>query len=179
MIGAMSSAHPTVRPATSADLTQVTDIYSHYVKDTVITFDEVPPEVATWHAKLDDLTDRGLPFLVAEGDDHTIGGFAYAGPWRPKRAYRHTVEDTIYLAPGFTGRGVGSALLGTLIDCCDEAGLRLMIAVIAVTDSDASPALHRRFGFTDAGRLTGAGFKHGRWIDTILMQRVLDAEATP
>ncbi|MEV4298877.1 GNAT family N-acetyltransferase [Microbispora rosea] len=97
----------------------------------------------------------------------------YASPWRPKPAYRHTVEDSIYLAPGWTGRGLGSALLGALVDRCTQANLRQVIAVIADTGSDASTALHKRFGFTHVGRLTGVGYKHGRWIDTVLMQRTL------
>jgi phosphinothricin acetyltransferase len=111
---------------------------------------------------------------VAEAEgDRAVCGFAYASPWRPKPAYRHTVEDTVYLSPGHTGRGIGSALLGTLLAGCAEAGARQVIAVIADTGSDASAALHRRFGFTQAGRLSGVGRKHGRWIDTVLMQKDL------
>jgi len=102
-----------------------------------------------------------------------VCGFAYASPWRPKSAYRHTVEDTVYLSPGCTGRGIGSALLGTLLAGCAAAGARQVIAVIADTGSDASAALHRRFGFTQAGLLSGVGRKHGRWIDTLLMQKEL------
>ena len=101
------------------------------------------------------------------------GAFAYASPWRPKSAYRHTVEDTVYLSPGCTGRGIGSALLGTLLAGCAAAGARQVIAVIADTGSDASAALHRRFGFTQAGLLSGVGRKHDRWIDTLLMQKDL------
>ncbi len=104
-----------------------------------------------------------------------MAGYAYAGPWRPKPAYQHTVEDTIYLAPDVTGQGLGTALLDSLITETTRAGRRRMIAVIADTGSDASAALHRRFGFTDAGRLTAVGHKHGRWIDTLLLQRPLPA----
>ena len=100
-------------------------------------------------------------------------GFAYASPWRPKPAYRHTVEDTVYLSPGHTGRGIGGALLGGLLTGCADAGARQVIAVIADTGSDASAALHRRFGFAEVGRLAGVGRKQGRWIDTVLMQREL------
>jgi L-amino acid N-acyltransferase YncA len=104
-----------------------------------------------------------------------VCGFAYASPWRPKSAYRHTVEDTVYLSPGCTGRGIGSALLGTLLGGCAAAGARQVIAVIADTGSDASAALHRRFGFTQAGLLSGVGRKHGLWIDTLLMQKELES----
>jgi L-amino acid N-acyltransferase YncA len=104
-----------------------------------------------------------------------VCGFAYASPWRPKSAYRHTVEDTVYLSPGCTGRGIGSALLGTLLGGCAAAGARQVIAVIADTGSDASAALHRRFGFTRAGLLSGVGRKHGVWIDTLLMQKELES----
>ena len=109
------------------------------------------------------------------GGGGSVCGFAYASPWRPKSAYRHTVEDTVYLSPGCTGRGIGSALLGTLLAGCAAAGARQVIAVIADTGSDASAALHRRFGFTQAGLLSGVGRKHGRWIDTLLMQKELES----
>lgn len=162
----------TIAPATPADLETVTKIFAHYVTDTVTTFEEVPPTVDYWRQRLDDLSARGLPFLAAKIGGEVIG-FAYANPWRPKPAYRHTVEDTIYLAPGWTGRGVGRALLEALLRGCEEAGVRQVVAVIADTGSDASAALHRRLGFTDAGRLTGVGHKHGRWIDTMLLQHTL------
>lgn len=167
-------AAPTVAPATPADLETVTTIFAHYVTDTVATFEEVPPTVDHWRLRLDDLSAQGLPFLVARIDDEVVG-YAYASPWRPKPAYRHTVEDTIYLAPGRTGRGVGRALLVDLLRDCDRAGVRQVIAVIADTGSDASAALHRRLGFASVGRLTGVGHKHGRWIDTVLMQHTLPA----
>lgn len=171
----MAPPQATIRPAVHADLKAVADIYAHYVRHTVTTFDETPRSVAEWERRLDELTGRGLPFLVAELSG-AVAGFAYAGPWRPKPAYQHTVEDTIYLAPDATGRGLGTALLGPLITETARAGRRQMIAVIADTGSDASAALHRRFGFTDAGRLTAVGHKHGRWIDTLLMQRPLPAQ---
>jgi L-amino acid N-acyltransferase YncA len=171
----MSVPPATIRPATRADLKAVADIYAHYVTHTVITFDEQPRTVADWERRFDDFAARGLPFLVAKASGE-IAGFAYAGPWRPKPAYRHTVEDTIYLAPDQTGRGLGSALLGELLTRCGQAGVRQVIAVIADTGSEASASLHRRFGFTPAGLLGGVGFKHGRWVDTLLMQRTLDAD---
>lgn len=170
----MARSEVTIRPAVHADLKAVADIYAHYVRHTVTTFDETPRPVAGWEQRLDDLTALGLPFLVAD-ESGTVTGFAYAAPWRPRPAYLGTVEDTVYVAPDATGRGLGSALLGQLITATAEAGKRRMIAVIADSGSDASAALHRRFGFTDVGLLTAVGHKHGRWIDTLLMQRALPA----
>jgi phosphinothricin acetyltransferase len=168
---------PVVRAAVPADAEPVAAIFAHYVATSVATFDEVAPTAADWRQRLGELAARNLPFLVAEGGAEGGGfvyGFAYASPWRPKSAYRHTVEDTVYLSPGCTGRGIGSALLGTLLAGCAAAGARQVIAVIADTGSDASAALHRRFGFTHAGLLSGVGRKHGRWIDTLLMQKELE-----
>ncbi|MPY56442.1 GNAT family N-acetyltransferase [Streptomyces spongiae] len=170
----MADFEATIRPATPRDLKAVADIYAHYVLHTVATFETTPPDVAHWERRLDDLTGRSLPFVVADLSGQ-VSGFAYAAPWRPKPAYRHTVEDTIYLTPAATGRGLGGALLREVIAGAARAGVRQMIAVIADTGSDASAALHRRCGFTDAGRLTGVGRKHGRWIDTLLLQRDLTA----
>ncbi|MGW5160758.1 N-acetyltransferase family protein [Nonomuraea wenchangensis] len=168
----MTPSDAVIRAAVPADLAAVTAINAHYVANTVITFEETPPTVADWQARLADLTARGFPFLVADVGGE-VAGYAYAGPWRPKPAYRHTVEDSIYLAPGHVGRGLGNALLAALIDGATTAGLRRMIAVIADAGDDRSIALHRRHGFTEAGRLTEVGFKLGRWVDTTLMERPL------
>ena len=161
-----------IRAAATADMEQVAVIYAHYVATSVATFDEQAPPVSYWERRLDELTGRKLPFLVAVSDG-AVTGYCYASPWRSRPGYRHTVEDSVYVAPGQAGRGIGSALLGALLPACTEAGARQMIAVIADTGSDASTALHVRFGFTQAGRLTGVGRKHGRWVDTVLMQRDL------
>lgn len=165
---------PVVAPATPADLERVADIFAHYVWNTAVTFEQTPPTVADWHRRLADLADLGLPFLVARADGE-VAGYAYAAPWRRKPAYRHTVEDSVYLATGRTGQGLGRGLLGELLTRCGQAGARQVVAVIADAgaDSAASIALHRSFGFAHAGRLTGVGHKHGRWIDTVLMQRDL------
>ncbi|MEU8822275.1 N-acetyltransferase family protein [Streptomyces sp. NPDC048636] len=176
----MSATAVEIRDATPADLDAVAAIYAHYVTETVATFDETPPTTAFWARRLAELTERGLPFLVADtgtgsGPGGALAGYAYAAPFRPKPAYRHTVEDTIYLAPGHTGAGVGRALLEPLLDRCARAGVRQVVAVIADGGDNASVALHRRFGFTPAGRLAAVGHKHGRWIDTTLMQRDLTA----
>ena len=165
----------TVRAAVPADLETVTAICAYYVTSTVTTFEEVPPTAADWQRRLDDLTRRDLPFLVAE-QDGMVCGYAYASSWRPKPAYRYTVEDTVYISPSHLGRGIGRALLAALLTGCAQAGARQVIAVIADTGSDASVALHRRLGFTMAGRLRRVGFKHGQWIDTVLMQRDLEPD---
>ncbi|MEV0732690.1 N-acetyltransferase family protein [Polymorphospora sp. NPDC050346] len=170
----MSTPPATIRPATSADLTAVAEIMKHYVEQTVATFTETPPTAGEWSRLHGDLAARGLPFLVAQAGGDVVG-FAYAGPWRPKSAYRHTVEDTVYLAPTATGHGIGKALLSELVSRATAAGCRQMIAVIADTGDPSSAALHRRLGFVDAGRLRAVGFKHGRWIDTLLLQRELTA----
>lgn len=192
----MPASAAVIRDATHADLNAIAAIFGHYVTETVVTFEETPPTVEDWARRLAELTDRGLPFLVAEVDDGrkapeddartaseddslTVVGYAYAGPWRPKPAYRHTAEDAIYLAPGRTGAGLGAALLDALLTRCAEAGVRQVVAVIADSGSDASAALHRRFGFRPAGLLAGVGHKHGRWIDTHLMQCDLTAGANP
>jgi phosphinothricin acetyltransferase len=173
-----AGSQPFVRAAEPADAGQVAAIFAHYVATSVATFEEVAPAAAGWRRRLGELAALDLPFLVAQEPGRADGGpgicgFAYASPWRPKPAYRHTVEDTVYLSPGCTGRGIGTALLGALLAGCAAAGARQVIAVIADTGSDASAALHRRLGFTEAGRLAAVGRKHGRWVDTLLMQKDL------
>jgi phosphinothricin acetyltransferase len=160
--------------AGAADLGRVAEIFAHYVTHSVVTFETEPPTVADWQARLDALAGSGLPFLVARAGGE-VAGYGYVSPWRPKPAYRHTVEDTVYLAPGATGRGLGRMLLAELLARAGQAGARQMVAVIADAgaDSEASIALHRALGFDHAGRLTAVGHKHGRWIDTVLMQRGL------
>jgi L-amino acid N-acyltransferase YncA len=167
----MKAEHAVIRAAVPADLEAVAAIYAHYVTTSVATFEEVPPTPADWRRRLDDLADRKLPFLVAEAGG--VCGYAYASPWRPKPAYRYTVEDTVYVSPAHLGRGLGGALLGALLAACTDAGARQVIAVIADTGDDVSAALHRRLGFVESGRLSRVGYKHGRWLDTVLMQREL------
>lgn len=165
---------PLIRAATEADLDAVAAVYAHYVDHTVVTFDETPPPVSFWRTRLEELSARGLPFLVAE-DAGRIAGYAYASPWRPKPAYRHSVENSVYLSPEATGRGLGGSLMEALVAACSAAGVRQMIAVIADSGTAASLALHRRLGFTEAGRLEAVGHKHGQWLDTVLLQRTLPA----
>lgn len=160
---------PVLRPATSDDAASIAAIYAHYVEHSVATFDLTAPDAAWWTAKIADLTAAGWPFLVAE-DDGGLAGFAYVAPWRVKPAYRQTVEDTIYLTPGRTGRGIGRALMSALLDAARAAGARQVIAVVADGGDESSVRLHGAFGFVESGRLRAVGFKHGRWLDTLLLQ---------
>ena len=176
MTGTSGDATVTVRAAGGADLSAVAEIYGPYVDDSVITFETEPPDVAAWQERFEGVTARGLPFLVAErADSGAVVGYAYAGPWKERAAYRHTVENAIYLAPGARGRGVGRVLLDALLAACAEAGMREVVAVIADTGDPASVRLHGRCGFREVGRLERVGFKHDRWVDTVLMQRGLSS----
>lgn len=171
-----------IRPATAGDLPAVAAVYAHYVANSTVTFDRTPLSLAEWEGRFAGLRERGLPFLIAErqGDDGATVpvGYAYCAPWRRWPAYQHTVEDSVYVDPAALGRGVGGALLGELLRAAADAGIRQVIAVIADTGDAASMALHRRHDFVHAGRLTKVAFKHGRWLDTILMQRDLDDHAS-
>ncbi|AZG45097.1 GNAT family N-acetyltransferase [Gordonia insulae] len=163
----------TIRPAAPADCAAVADIYRHYVEHTVATFDYEAPAVATWEAKLAAVVAAGRPFLVVE-EQGVVLGFAYLGSFRDKKAYERTTEDTIYLHPDAGGRGLGSALLGALIDAADPANVRQIVAVISATGGDASIALHARHGFVEVGRTPEVGYKFDQWIDCVYMQRPLD-----
>ena len=153
-------------------MNRVAEIFGWYATHSVATFEEAPRADQEWHELLGHLSGLGLPFLIADASDE-IAGYAYAGPWRGKPAYRHTVEDSIFIAPGITGRGVGRQLLTQLLSDAAGAGARQMIAVIADTGDQASERLHENFGLSRAGLLASVGYKHGRWIDTLLMQRSL------
>jgi phosphinothricin acetyltransferase len=163
-----------LRPAAAADLDTIAGIFAYYVTGSIVTFEEHPPTVTQWRQQFEDLAQRRLPFLVAERAG-TVVGYACASPWRPKPAYRYTVEDSVYLAPGWTGQGLGRRLLDALLAACAMAGARQVIAVIADTGDPASVALHRACGFTHAGRLKRVGHKHGRQLDTVLLQRDISA----
>jgi L-amino acid N-acyltransferase YncA len=161
-----------IRPTDTGDLDAVGAIYAHHVQTGVATFELVAPDAVEWQRRLQAVTEVGLPFLTATLDDR-VAGYAYCGPWKARPAYRHTVEDSIYVAPEAVGRGVGGRLLDALLEICAAAGIREVIAVIVDADGAASLALHRNRGFVDAGRLSAVGFKHGRWLDTLLLQRSL------
>ena len=163
----------TLRDARLPDMPSVREIYNHYVANSTVTFDEDAMTLAEWKAKFHQLEKLGLPFLVAESPSGQLLGYALVAPWRPKRAYRFTVEDSIYLGPAASGKGLGRALLGELIARSKAAGLKEMIAVIADQGADASIALHQQFGFKEIGRMGRVGFKFGRWLGTVMLQRSL------
>lgn len=176
------SLHPPlpvlVRDATEADMAQVQAIYTFYVTRTAASFEEVPPTVEEMIRRRAATLERGMPYLVAE-DHGEVVGYTYAGPWRPRSAYRYTLEDSIYVAPFVQRRGVGRALLGGLIERCTEMGYRRLIAVIGDSANQSSIALHRAMGFRQEGVLRGVGLKFGRWVDVVMMHRVLGDDTRP
>ena len=163
---------PVVRPFVEADAPAVARIYAHHVAHGVATFDLEAPPPADWLAKAAGITGAGWPFLVA-AEDGEVAGFGHVSAWRARPAYGATVEDTVYLAPGREGRGIGRALLTAVLDRAAAAGAQQSIAVIADSGDPASQALHRALGFVEAGRLRRVGYKHGRWLDVVLMQAAL------
>ncbi|WP_423917836.1 GNAT family N-acetyltransferase [Frigoribacterium sp. 2-23] len=162
-----------IRDATRADLPYVREIYNHYVANSTVTFDEDAMTLAEWRAKFARGEKLDMPFLVAVNPAGEVLGYALAAPWRSKAAYRFTVESSIYLRPASTGKGLGRALLDALIERARDKGIREMIAVIADKGADASIRLHESFGFVESGRMGRVGFKFGRWLGTVLMQKSL------
>ena len=162
-----------LRSAEERDMYAVCEIYNFYIKNSVVTFDEEVMETATWIDKLHYLNGLGLPFIVAETAGHEILGFAYVAPWRQKSAFKRTVEDSIYLRAAATGKRLGTKLLETLIERCREAGVKEIVAVISDSGAESSIKLHEQFGFKPQGHLGKVGFKFGRWLGTVLMQKSL------
>ena len=163
-----------IRTATASDLDRITEIYAHAVTDGTASYELEPPSRAEMGQRFDVLVAGAYPYLAAV-EDGTLLGYAYAGPFRPRRAYRFMVEDSIYLAPEAQGKGIGGLLLGRLIVATAELGFRQMAAVIGDGERNhASVKLHERAGFRHAGRLEGSGYKHGRWLDTVFMQLTLN-----
>lgn len=163
----------TIREATEADLPWVREIYNHYVANSTVTFDEKPWSLRVLKAKFAKVNALGYPFLVAESPSGVILGFAYVYPWKEKAAYRFTVENSIYLGPASTGKGLGRALLGALLERSRAAGVKEVIAVIADRGAEASIALHERFGFRRSGAMARVGFKFGRWLGVVMLQKSL------
>lgn len=164
-----------IREASPADLPSVREIYNYYVTNSTVTFDEDEMTLREWKSKFARLQRLGMPFLVAESPSGQILGYALVAPWIPKAAARFTVENSIYLGQAATGKGLGQALLGALVEASREAKLKQMIAVIADKGADASIALHKKFGFVETGRMAGVGYKFGRELGTVTMQRSLKA----
>ena len=161
-----------IREATLADAAAIAAIYGHHVLHGLGTFEEAPPDTSEIERRLTAVHDAGLPYLVAAAETSVLG-FAYALQFRPRAAYRYTVEDSIYIAPDAVGRGVGRDLLGAVIAACERLGRRQMIAVIGDSGNAASIGLHAALGFTRTGLGRSVGFKHGRWVDIVWMQRTL------
>ncbi|TCR90067.1 GNAT family N-acetyltransferase [Rhizobium sp. BK376] len=169
-----------LRDATPADMPLITEIYRDSVLNGTASYEIVPPDEAEMASRFLGITEKGYPYIVAEDENGVFLGYAYASAFRTRPAYRWMVEDSIYLAPDARGRGVGKLLLGELLWRCESLGFRQMIAVIGGAHP-ASIALHRAAGFSETGLLKGTGYKHGRWLDTMLMQKVLGegAETAP
>jgi L-amino acid N-acyltransferase YncA len=161
-----------IRPSVETDIPAITAIYAHAVTHGTASFELEPPSDAEIARRREAVLEGGYPYLVAEREGLLVG-YAYAGAYRTRPAYRSTVEDSIYVAPSAQGQGVGRALLAALIEQCEALDFRLMVAVIGDEDSHGSIALHRSLGFEPAGILRGIGYKHGRWLSTVLMQRPL------
>lgn len=162
-----------IRPAADSDIPAVASIYAHYVLTSTATFEIDPPAADEIFERRSRILALGLPYLVAEREGLVVG-FAYAGPYRPRPAYRFTVEDSVYVHPEHAGRGYGARLLGGVIEHCWRGEWRQMIAVIGGADNRESIRLHERFSFTHVGRLRSVGFKFDAWVDTVLMQRELE-----
>ena len=163
---------PSLRAAAPADIPAITAIYAHAVKHGTATFEFEPPDEAEMMRRYRSLMDGGYPYLVAEIDG-AVAGYAYAGPYRARPAYRWTVEDSIYVDGGAQRRGVGRALLDRLIEESAARDFRQMIAVIGDSAQAASIAVHRAAGFRFVGTIENVGFKFGRWLDSVIMQRAL------
>ncbi len=160
-----------IRPATKTDIDAITAIYADAVTHGTASYELEPPTRADMAARFEALVSGGFPYLVADNQEGEIVGYAYAGPFRPRPAYRFVVENSVYVAPEAKGRGIGRLLLERLIAAAESLGFRQMIAVIGDGSSgSASVRLHERVGFRHCGKLEGSGYKHGRWLDTVFMQ---------
>lgn len=163
-----------IRDATEADIPAIAALYAEEVRERVATYEYDVPDEAEMAQRMRAVQAAGYPYFVAERDGR-FAGYAYASSYRSRIGYRWTVEDTVYIVPEHQGQGVGKALLQRLIDACETSGFRQMIAVIGEPANGASVALHEKLGFRTVGVFQGLGRKHGRWLDTVQMQRALGA----
>jgi L-amino acid N-acyltransferase YncA len=166
-----------VRDCADVDMVEIRDIYAHHVRTGLASFEEEAPGLEEMRRRRGEVLKLGLPYLVAESEDGQILGYAYATPYRARSAYRFAIENSVYVQGGMAGRGIGSALLSALIARCESGPWRQMIAIIGNSGNAASIALHSAHGFRMVGTLRGVGFKHGDWVDTVLMQRELGVGA--
>jgi phosphinothricin acetyltransferase len=174
----MKRHQPTIRDARVTDIAAITAIYRPAVLHGTASFELEPPDEAEMRRRFDTLTGGGFPYLVAEIEGHGVVGYAYASAYRPRPAYRFSVENSIYVAPAMQRAGVGQALLDALIARATSQGFRQMIAVIGDSGQTASIELHRRNGFAHSGTVRAVGFKFDRWLDIVIMQRPLGAGDT-
>ena len=158
-----------IRPTSAADLPSITEIYAHEVSQGTATFELVPPDLAEMTRRFQALMDGGFPYFVAVLEGR-VAGYAYAGPYRPRPAYRFAVENSVYLQPAIHRRGIGQQLLQRLISECEARGFRQMIAVIGDSANAGSIGVHKKCGFQMIGTHPSVGFKFGRWLDTVMMQ---------
>jgi phosphinothricin acetyltransferase len=172
-IATESAFEYTMREVRATDLPHIREIYNYYVANSTVTFDEDAMTLTEWRDKFYYLNKQGMPFIVAVSPAGQILGYALVAPWKQKKAYRFTVENSIYLGAASTGKGLGRELLGELIKRSKASGLKEIIAVIADQGADASIKLHRDFGFEEIGRMGKVGFKFERWLGTILLQKSL------
>lgn len=161
-----------IRSSVKADLSAIAAIYAHFVAHSCATFEEVAPTADEMGARRTAILALGLPFLVAEQSGIVVG-YAYCNQYRPRSAYRFTIEDSIYVAPDHHGQGIGRQLLAELVRFVEAGPWQQMVAVIGDSANTSSIRLHERLGFQQVGTLERVGFKHGRWVDTVLMQRSL------
>lgn len=161
-----------LRSARAEDLPAIQELYSHYVTHSLASFEETPPSLEEMSTRWRAITAQGLPYRVAVAD-RTLVGYAYASTYRTRAAYRFTVENSVYVSATHQRLGIGRRLLDDLIDACRQGPWRQMIAIVGDSANTASVALHRAAGFREIGILEGVGFKHGRWVDTVVLQRAL------
>ncbi len=161
-----------VREAREEDMTAVEQIYGYHVRRGLASFEEVAPDVDELMRRRGEALKRGLPYLVAERRGRIVG-FAYAGPYRTRTAYRHTVEDSVYVDHRALRQGIGRALLAALVERCTALGYRQMVAVIGDSGNESSIAAHQALGFSEVGLLSAVGYKLGRWVNCVIMQRAL------
>ncbi len=162
-----------LRDATARDIPDMLEIYNHYVANSTVTFDEDPLTLKEMRHKFADAERLRYPWIVAVSPSGQILGYAYVLPWKPKAAYRFTVENSIYLGAAATGKGLGTALMKELLPRAKAAGIKEVVAVIADRGADASIRLHEQFGFKEIGHMGKVGFKFGRWLGTYLLQKSL------
>lgn len=168
-----------IRAATAADLDRITEIYADAVLHGTATYELEPPSRTEMMARFEALAAGGYPYLVATDGDGLMLGYAYAGPFRPRPAYRFIVEDSVYVAPKAKGRGIGRLLMERLIEASRALGFRQIVAVIGDGHADSALVkLHEKLGFVHCGKLAGSGYKHGRWLDTVFMQLEMNGGAS-